>query len=349
MFTTPKKPRGSYTPYSSSPSKVRLNGLFADGIWQCSNCNPRLPAAHFQVKKDGPNQGNWFYTCQESRDNGCGFFLWDDKAAGREMRAVIGNTRSAADAARDKRTIEGHSAASNKFMADLAKANEDEFGDFSLSAEDEQKLVDAVEEADAGEYPQTPRKAIKTSEFMTTGSKRKRDEDTLPTPNSGSYKPNMANSLRKDEDVFNTPSSRLKGGMWDGHERLGLRSPSATPTPSRFQDPSTDDNSPSKTTQNCDISEEVLELLKSQHIDEEASSNLRTLLSKHALKISGIVKGRDITRMALKTKDAKIAELQQKITALEAEREMDKTVIRHFKADMAHSVEKRRGRGRGKT
>jgi len=88
--------------------------------------------------------------------------------------------------------------------------------------------------------------------------------------------------------------------------------------------------------------------LKDQHIDEETTSNLRTLLNKHALKISGIAKGRDITRVALKAKDAKIAELQQKITSLESEREMDKTVIRHFKADMAHSVEKRRGRGRGR-
>ncbi|CZR65789.1 uncharacterized protein PAC_15689 [Phialocephala subalpina] len=355
MFTTPKKPRPTSTPYSS-PSKVRLNGLFQDGVWHC-NCNPRLPASHFQVKKDGPNHGKWFYTCQEPREKSCEFFLWDEKAKPREMQAVVGNKRSEpdalrtlADAARDKRTVEGHSAASNKFMADLAKAD-DEFDDWSLSVDDEAKLVDEVEKADAAEYPETPRKAIKTSHFEIPGSKRKRDEGMLPTPISGAMKPNMGvKSLRKDEDVFNTPSSRLKGGIWDGSEHSGLRSPSATPAPSRFQDAtSANDDRSQKATQSYDIGDEVLQLLKDQHIDDETTSNLRKLLNKHALKISGIAKGRDITRVALKAKDVKIAELQQKITALEAERELDKTIIRHFKSDIAHSVEKRHSRGRGKT
>lgn len=274
------------------------------------------------------------------------------------MQTVMSNTRSEpdalrtpADAARDKRSMEGHSAASNKFMADLAKADEDEFGDWSLSADDEAKFADEVEKADAAEYSETPRKAIKTSHFETPGSKRKREDEMLPTPVSGAIKPNMGvKSSRRDEDVFNTPGSRLKGGMWDGNEHSGLRSPSATPTPSRFQDHTiANDAGSHKATQSYDIGDEVLELLKDQHIDDETTSNLRKLLNKHALKISGIAKGRDITRVALKAKDAKIAELQQKITTLETERELDKTIIRHFKSDIAHTVEKRRGRGRGKT
>ena len=92
-----------------------------------------------------------------------------------------------------------------------------------------------------------------------------------------------------------------------------------------------------------------MDLLKDQHIDDETRSILKELLSKHAMKISGIAKGRDITRIALKAKDAKIAELQQKITALETEREMDKTIIRHFKSDMAQSISSKYGRGRGRT
>jgi hypothetical protein len=91
-----------------------------------------------------------------------------------------------------------------------------------------------------------------------------------------------------------------------------------------------------------------MELLKDQHLDEETSSKLRELLNKQALRVSGIAKGRDITRVALKAKDSKIAELQQKITALSAEREMDKTIIEHFKRDVAQSIASRRGRGRGR-
>jgi hypothetical protein len=92
-----------------------------------------------------------------------------------------------------------------------------------------------------------------------------------------------------------------------------------------------------------------MDLLRDQHIDEETTTSLKELLNKHALKISGISKGRDITRVALKAKDAKIAELQQKIAAMESERELDKRIIRHYKSDMAQSVERRRGRGRGRT
>ena len=307
------------------------------------NCKTRLPASHFQVKKEGPNRGKWFYTCQEPKGSGCGFFLWDDNAKGREAHAVLNNSRfenddlrTPADAARDKRTIEGHAAASNRFMADLRKADEDEFGSWLLSPEDEKKLVQAAD---------TPRKAVKLEHFSTPGSKRKRDEDTLPTPSTGA---NPFNTIRKDEEPI-TPASRLKGGMWDGNEYSRNRSPSATPTPSRFRESTvTSEASQDRPQLNYDISDEVMDILKDQKIDEETTGKLRQTLNRHALKISGIAKGRDITRLALKAKDVKIAELQQRISALETERELDKTIIRHFKSDMAQSIEKRRGRGRGK-
>lgn len=309
------------------------------------NCNPRLPAAHFQVKKEGPNTGRWFYTCQEPKDGGCGFFLWDDIAKGREAQAVINNTRSEADhqlytpstGARDKNTVEGLSAASNKWMADLGKVDEDEFGDWSLSRDEERKLVQVAV------APETPRKATKTNNFVTPGSKRKWAEDTLPTPvtRQSDALPNM----RRDEEVFFTPASKLVGGMWDGKGRF--RSPSHTPTPGRYHESTVTSETSQDRTQNMyDISDEVTELLKDQGINEETTINLKQLLNRHALKISGIAKGRDITRVALKAKDSKIAELQQRISALETEREMDKTIIRHFKSDMAHSIEKKHRRGK---
>lgn len=41
-----------------SVSKIPLKGLFSDGIWQC-DCDPRLPAQHFQTKNGGKNHGRW--------------------------------------------------------------------------------------------------------------------------------------------------------------------------------------------------------------------------------------------------------------------------------------------------
>jgi hypothetical protein len=309
------------------------------------------------VRKEGSNKGRWFYTCQEPKDKGCGFFLWDEDAAGREMRAVISNSRSEPAAAaetrpttssntRDKTTVEGHIEASNKWMADLIKDEEEEFGDWPLSAEDLNSLVRATE---GGAIlpaphmdPETPRKAIKLDSLSTPGSKRKRDDaEAWPTPATGQM---------VSDDVFATPSTtRFKGGRWDGNERLGLISPSATPTPTRFRtgDLPVGGNNVASDAKDYDVTQEVMEALKDHSLDEDTSVKLRQILNRHALKSQGIVRGRDITRIALKSKDAKIAELQQRITALENEREMDKLVIKHFKDDMAHSIS-RRGRGRGK-
>lgn len=253
---------------------------------------------------------------------------------------MINNSRSEpdnlsppADASRDNRTVEGRSTVSNKWIADLGRADE---GGFPLSAKEVAKGAAPAEHRAVfpGSHPESSRKAIKTDQFATPSSKRKRGEEALPTP--------LTNGNRGD-DVFGTSSTtRLEGGMWDGNEHFSLHSPSKTPTLSRFRDSIEPvESRPERISQGYDVTEEVMELLKGQHIDEETSLNLRQLLNKHALKISGIAKGRDITRVALKAKDAKIAELQHKLTTLETEREMDKTVIKNFKTDMAHSLSKR--------
>lgn len=56
--------------------------------------NGPQPAVKLQVKKEGPNQGRFFYVCREPKDIGaipgqCGFFLWEDKAQEREKQAAL--------------------------------------------------------------------------------------------------------------------------------------------------------------------------------------------------------------------------------------------------------------------
>lgn len=268
---------------------------------------------------------------------------------------MINNSRSEPAAAlepvndgetRDKRTVEGHIEASNKWIADLVKKEEEDFGEWPLSVNDEISLAGAVEETASAQTrnlnPETPRKAIKVDMFNTPGSKRKRDEaEALPTPSTGRNQP---------DDVFTTSSTtRLKGGMWDGNERSGLMSPLVTPMPARFRD----GNQPVETAENIsdlkdyDITKEVMELLKDQSVDEDITAKLQQVLNKHALKTQGIARGRDITRIALKTKESRIAELEQRIVELQNERELDKVIIKHFKSDMAQSLNKR-GRGKGR-
>lgn len=270
------------------------------------------------------------------------------------MKAVITNSRSepaaaletatARDASTpDRRTIAGHIKASDELIANLVKQEEDEFGNWPLSMNDEMSIVGAVDKTAMQEpsHQGTPRKAVKDEKFSTPSSKRKRDEgEGLPTPATE----------RTNLDVFATPSTtRLKGGMRDGNEKSGLMSPSVTPTPNRFRElnhlPFTENVTSDP--KDYDITQEVMEILHNQSLDEDISVKVRQAVNRYALKTQGIVRGRDMTRMALKARDSKIAELEQRIATLENEREVDKLVIKHFKTDMAHSLSNR-GRSRGK-
>ncbi|KAL9119150.1 MAG: hypothetical protein Q9187_004299 [Circinaria calcarea] len=154
--------------------------------------------------------------------------------------------------------------------------------------------------------PEPPRKAIKTDVLSTPG-KWCYDEMALPTPFDS-------------DDVFSTPSTGPR------HKNLfptGLMSPE-TPTHPRYKSIPTEDS---------ELGTEILDNLRDLHIPltEESIAVVRGICGKFTLKTQGIAKGRDISRMAIKSKEAKILELQGKITVLEAERETNRAVIRHLR------------------
>jgi hypothetical protein len=249
------------------------------------------------------------------------------------MRSVINNTRSEPDVSKLEANDSRYDGLNTKWIRNDPKREEGELGDWPLTQEDG-KVALAVKPIPPS-YPETPRKAAKINPYMTPGSKRKREEDYLLTPDT----------TNKLDSLNVTSATRRSGGKSDGNDPFVLWNATLTPTTSRFRDALPTEAQDDNTYQYYDTTEEVMELLKDQHIDEETASELRQLLNKQALRVSGIAKGRDITRVALKTKDTKIAELQQKIAALETERDMDKTVIRHLKSDMAHSIASKRERG----
>ena len=111
MFKGRSKTRFRGRSGPGAAQKVPLKGLFTDGVWHC-NCDPRLPAQHFQTKNGGKNHGRWckylfvilghtsvdletlVYTCQQPQPTRCDFFLWGDEAKGREAAVVLNNSRS---------------------------------------------------------------------------------------------------------------------------------------------------------------------------------------------------------------------------------------------------------------
>ncbi|WPG98818.1 Hypothetical protein R9X50_00161600 [Acrodontium crateriforme] len=341
-------------------------GLFADNIWHC-DCKPRLPAEHFKVKKEGKNQGRWFYTCQNSQDSGkrCGFFLWEEDAQPRMKSAVLepqsrvrANERNVSNEqphtgdeggyASNKR-IQGRRALSDEdnptdspspalpskpstilTTGRKRKVHDTDLGndDFleSLSGQEELELARVADEA----APSTPQKAQKTGVYATPATNTKRKLPWLDPP------ANTSTLI----SFLDTPSAQ-RSGLSSFTDTLGQ--PETPPTLARTGDSSAihslrfKDALKNPADSESSLTSEALAALASVNIPLEALSNLRSVLSRHDLRTQGVIKGRDISRLALKAKDTKIAELQARIASLEAEREMDRGMMRKLRWEMEHS------------
>ncbi|KAF2768904.1 hypothetical protein EJ03DRAFT_343676 [Teratosphaeria nubilosa] len=363
--------RGRGNVKSNGHSSVRLNkGLFADGIWQC-NCSPRLPAEHFKVKKEGLNKGRWFYTCQNQPPKRCDFFLWDEDAKPREEAAVLSNSRSEPlsssragvevqegwNAGRAQhtptpgkglfsgpsptvtRSAPPNSSAKRKAQdADLSDDDDDEQFPWPLTGQEEQELAKIADST----VRETPHKALKTGVYATPATTGRRKLPWLEQPRT------PATASKPLADYFATPSKASAavvptttfGGSVDSIETPKAQedvSSAAARTPSpptRHKDALFNPADSAST-----LTSEALAALSTTNVPTDIISKLRSILSKHDLKTQGILKGRDISRLALKAKDAKIAELQAKIASMEADREVDKGVIRQLKWQAEHAQE----------
>lgn len=320
--------------YVTKNGKTSKRGAFLNGIWHC-DCEPRMPADKFQTRKAGANHGRWFYTCQKAQHKSCNFFLWADEAQTREQSAVLKNSRSEMLATpqtprknfksfepptpdtRPKHTPTKQTVPTSALRAQTSLGDPDEEFDWSSGAEEE--LVEALE------IYETPRKAARTAE-ITSPRKSVQSADSATTDST----------MRACDDVFTTPSTSKK------HISTGLLTPSHTPatgnSQAQTQSQHQQDLGPAS------LAAQALTILKAANVPSKIENELVDLLSNYELRTQGIAKGRDISRVAIQTKDRRITELQARIQGLEAERETTRTVISHLKHDMASSPKGKGGR-----
>ncbi|KAI9822073.1 MAG: hypothetical protein M1826_000581 [Phylliscum demangeonii] len=268
-------------------------------------------------------------------------------------------------------SVQDMGAKSATGTANRRSSSEEEVYDWPLTGEEEMQasqLADRVVAATAAvghtslptarAIPETPRKATKTdrhdsprkrplSPSPSPSSSRTMNEWSTPrttmqtaalTPRTTEHRPGTASVERARErterDIFATPT--LKRTMMDGATPSSdgrpwqLPSPSVTPTPSRFRDvPLTGLSGHSA------LAEEVLAALeKKAALDEATRSEVASICNRHALKSQGIAKGRDISRLAIKAKEVKIAELEYRAASLEAEKETNTATIRTLKRQL---------------
>jgi hypothetical protein len=125
-----------------------------------------------------------------------------------------------------------------------------------------------------------------------------------------------------NEDVFNTPRS--------SNVASGLLSPAETPLRGKV-------NSICPTTSSSTLAINALRILEGTKLSPETELNLVNMLNQYDLRSQGVARGRDITRIALGNKEQRIAELETKVSELEAEQKTSKVVIAHLKRDIVHT------------
>jgi len=351
--------RGQYRGKSGGFANTQEKGLFADGTWHC-NCSPRLPAEHFRVKKEGKNHGRWFYTCQNAEPDRCGFFLWDEDAKTREETAVLNNSRSEPGRTQDVAAVAGRgesawqpqsrtekmvsppppyssqrqapqAMSSNKRKApssDPPDPDEDVF-DWPLTGQEEEELASAADNA-----PMTPHKAVKTDAYATPATSAKRRQ--LPWLDYSTEK------QKEETNTVTTPSTaRTTVQLPTPSTKTTLHSTAeqgnedeTTPTPSRFKD-ALQDPSPAGSV----LVNDVFSILNNVKITlpADVEKEIKAILTRHEMKTQGVIKGREISRLGIKAKEAKIVELGARIASLEAEREVDRGVIKRLREKKAES------------
>jgi hypothetical protein len=193
------------------------------------------------------------------------------------------------------------------------KEEDDEFGfDGEEDPDFNNKLSHVLEEAE------TPSKAARTGSHTTPARrtlpwvKTTEPSHGLQTPQTDRRDP-FSTRAAEPGVSFLTPS-KPNDHEYDLHQTLTpTSSPFDTPTPSRFKDIG-------GTGAKDDLVRDVFDLLHEEDItlSSHTETRLRSLLTKHVRKAEGFRRGQEQVRLSVKTKEAKIAELEYRISMLES-------------------------------
>lgn len=231
--------------------------------------------------------------------------------------------------------------------------SDEEFGGDDLDDSDmERELAAAADES--------VRKVL----FKTPAAQRTVDRNGLPTPSTRMHRNSLMTAAEDDGERskkrhrFAEPTSIPEEDEPRSHSQSQSQSQSlpagqghalyigdvGTPTPYRKTDslmqpsapetPTTarlmNDTTPSvpSPTDYPRIADEVMALLEGQ--PDAIRHSVKQVVEKHELRVKGVARGRDAARTALGVRDAKIAELQSRVVALENSRKMDRGRLREL-------------------
>ncbi|TID16935.1 hypothetical protein E6O75_ATG09701 [Venturia nashicola] len=334
-----------------------LKGLFTRGQWHLpGDCEPRLPAVLEIVKKDTPNKGKRFYKCQNWKETTgkCDMFLWEEEAASRAEAALLNQSRTEPRAQDDVRlpprpemlsvtptpsydfrapSLREPSHAStvasnytNSNALDDGEETEDEFEEAMIKAEHDTQQIAPTTERPASHLPiapVTPR--ANRAEPMVTPGKRKYSDIGLETPQT-MRQPQLGlhDSGYGGGDASERQASKRRAINSDFLNQI---SPQSSPTPSRFRNAK--DSPVVEHTLFKDLSAALT--THGVRLSDRANHSIEQVCTRYERKTQGLVKGLEISRLALTAREAKIAELEYRINTLGAELNTERAIVKHLR------------------
>ncbi|EEQ34701.1 hypothetical protein McanMca71_007618 [Microsporum canis] len=311
-----------------------MRGLLVEGKWKC-DCEPRRAASHLETKNGGKNHGRWFYTCSKPRDKGCGFFLWDDAAKEREAaQKPVDDGKDNADVPEAASIQTRQDNAKSRPILRTPKANrirESILRGGLLTPESHEKRKRDADITDYLDQYQSPTKRgrldLLTSQAIEPDVSPFTDKQDISYPSLASRLDVMDAEPISRPSLFSTPKKATTPPRSVVHtdKKTPLNLPT-TPTPSRFVSSSFYSNSSegnNTRAQHCELTKKALDILESHKTDlsPKAKQDLAGLLDRNDLRTLGIIKGRDISRLAIKERESRIKLLERRVALLEAERE----------------------------
>lgn len=346
---------------NSPRTAAPLRGLFKDGIWLC-NCPERLPAARFETKKPGKNQGRFcrsltclflflsyslphleltrsVYTCQQTPSKKCGFFLWTDDAVIREREVLFTNSRSEIDP-RDsfprtpsKISRQGGTGLltpqTERRVIDIPPrrfASPPKSAKARMMAEDEDEFGWHDGSSDNEELIEALESSQATEHIMSQPNFHPE------SPSKAARTPTMTSPGKRklSEYAHDSSTNTLSPVATPASSRSSRIPPSSaevcmTPTPSKYRDVLSADSKPDAS----NLAKTAAAILDKYEVvlPNRARDELNDLLNQQDLKMQGIVKGRERVRLAMQKKDKEILDLKEKNASLQAQSQVDRNII----------------------
>ncbi|KAI9374752.1 hypothetical protein BJX61DRAFT_257430 [Aspergillus egyptiacus] len=294
------------------------------------------------------------YTCSKDHQHRCKFFLWASDAEAREKLALLSNSRS-------ESTGPGPGAASSTPQTPSSKTRTASRSTGLLTPQtghrDEHPNPHSGSESRFGRTRPSDAQSAKARMMAEDTDEFEWDEridsevERIVDVNSGNGNSN-SRALRQPDfglgprktprtEKITSPGKRKRDdddddddGEEDGRSFTAtpgsMAPPFQTPTPTRYRNavpPASSAVGESPLASSEDLAGQVSAILEGHgvSIPVPARRELRELFGRHEMKMKGIIRGRDISRVALQKKDEQIASLKERIAGLEAQRELNRT------------------------